>query len=661
MKIVTARRISQVFFLLLFLWFCFVTTLGEQWWQLRGWPVNWFLELDPLVGLGTLLTTGTLYKGLAWGAATVVLTIFLGRFFCSWVCPFGTLHHCLGYLARRKKSVLQKAETNRYHPAQAVKYWILIFLLAMAAGDLVRMILISPRNLSVLFWIVAVGMLTILAYQTVPKKRLNWAGAMATVIFVSAVWAIFAWGHAGGLLPAASLQIGLLDPIPLLQRSINLIVLPILDQSVAALAPARRWYDNGFFIGTIFITALLLNFRVPRFYCRFVCPLGALFGVLGRYALWRIGKTEADCIDCMICEADCEGACQLASEIRITECVLCMNCREQCRHGLIAYQRAVSAAGEIPVPDISRRQFVVSSVAGLAALPVLRLEGHLGSNWDPALIRPPGALPEIDFLARCIKCGQCMRICPTNVIHPAPLARGLEALWTPILDFRIGTSGCQLNCIACGNVCPTAAIRPISLEERLGVGRFKARGPIRISTAFVDRGRCLPWAMNTPCIVCQENCPVSPKAIYTRDVYDPVRLFTEVRVSEATEDRIVLTGAALPEGRFATGDYFCRIPGQAPKRIVHQTADSLTVSGDDPFDPPPAPGETVEIRIHLLQPYVDPGLCIGCGVCEHECPVKGKRAIRVSAENETRDNTRRLLLSHLSRDDISGEIAIPRG
>jgi polyferredoxin len=92
MNIITTRRICQVFFFVLFLWFCLAATLGERWWQLRGWPVNWVIQLDPLVGLGTLLTTRTLYAGLLWGLAAVVLTILLGRFFCGWLCPFGSLH-----------------------------------------------------------------------------------------------------------------------------------------------------------------------------------------------------------------------------------------------------------------------------------------------------------------------------------------------------------------------------------------------------------------------------------------------------------------------------------------------------------------------------------------------------------------------------------------
>ena len=112
MRIVTARRVSQVFFFLLFLWFCVVATLGVEWWQLRGWPVNWLLQLDPLVAVATALSTKSLYKGLLWALVTVILTIVLGRFFCGWVCPFGTLHHLIGYLARRGKRFQQKSPST---------------------------------------------------------------------------------------------------------------------------------------------------------------------------------------------------------------------------------------------------------------------------------------------------------------------------------------------------------------------------------------------------------------------------------------------------------------------------------------------------------------------------------------------------------------------
>ena len=127
MKIVTTRRISQVFFFSIFVWFCIVGTVGQKWWQLRGWPVNWFSQLDPLVAIGTILTTHTLYWPLLWTLATIILTIVLGRFFCSWVCPFGSLHHFVGFLGNRRKSAAQKIRFNEYRKAQCIKYLILVF------------------------------------------------------------------------------------------------------------------------------------------------------------------------------------------------------------------------------------------------------------------------------------------------------------------------------------------------------------------------------------------------------------------------------------------------------------------------------------------------------------------------------------------------------
>ena len=271
----------------------------------------------------------------------------------------------------------------------------------------------------------------------------------------------------------------------------------------------------------------------------------------------------------------------------------------------------------------------------------------MGGNWDPALVRPPGALSEEEFLSRCIKCGQCMRVCPTNVIHPAGLQGGLEGLWTPVLNFRMGTSGCQFNCIACGNVCPTAAIRPLTLDERLGKRNYAQKGPIRIGTAFVDRGRCLPWAMNRPCIVCQENCPVSPKAIQTREVYNALDMAFKLIVAKGDPLYIEFQDAVAGMDRFITGDYYAAMVSSTdrrPRRIVNAWERGLRIAEGDPFDPPPAQGTRVEIQVRLQQPRVDPQACIGCGVCEHECPVPGKRAIRVTADNESRTAEHALLL-----------------
>lgn len=645
MRIVTVRRVSQAFFLLVFLWFCVVSSLGTEWWQLRGWPVNWFLHLDPLVALGTLLTTGALYRDCLWALATVVLTVLLGRFFCSWVCPFGTMHHAIGYLGKRRRPISSHIALNRFHRAQSVKYTLLVVLLSAAAGALIARTVRSALSAPVQTVILAAASVGA-AYLLVKGTRPSAARRTSLALALTGFWMVLASFYAVDHLIGASLQTGLLDPIPLVYRSVNLILLPLADAGFMKISVSQRFTEGAWLIGVVFAAALLLNLRVPRFYCRFVCPLGALFGVLGRYALWRIGRKWEDCTQCGLCEAHCEGACEPLGTIRVNECVLCMNCLDDCRHDCITYSSRPSAAGEITGPDLSRRGFTLAMASGIAAVPVMRLSGRLEANWSPEVIRPPGALAEPEFLARCLKCGQCMRICPTNIIQPAGLECGIEGLWTPRLNFRVGTSGCQLNCIACGHVCPTAAIRPITLVEKRGLREHAPVGPIRLGMAFVDRGRCLPWAMDRPCIVCQENCPVSPKAIFVHEVYETVRGGV-VAIARAHDSSLDLREVLLRPSQLATGDYFLRIAGDhSGKRyaIGTNTDRSILLRDGLRFDAPVAPGSSVEIQVRLQRPQVDPERCIGCGVCEHECPVTGQRAIRVTAENESRSRKRSMLL-----------------
>jgi ferredoxin len=238
-----------------------------------------------------------------------------------------------------------------------------------------------------------------------------------------------------------------------------------------------------------------------------------------------------------------------------------------------------------------------------------------------------------------------MRICPTNVIQPAGIDGGLENLWTPVLNNRIGSSGCQLNCVACGQVCPTSAIRPITLSEKLGTGAFAEAGPIKLGTAFFDRDRCLPWAMDKPCIVCEENCPVSPKAIYTQERFNTIRdgILT---VKKASDNTIETIENNLSLDKLATGDYYCAVEGDKPRKITANTGNTIVISSDNQFEKIPVPDSKIEIQVRLQRPYVDIEKCIGCGVCEHECPVSGKKAVRVSAEGETRSTDRKLLLKH---------------
>ena len=642
MKITTARRTAQIFFFALFVWLSLVATVGPAWWQWRGWPIAWFLQLDPLVALGTVLTTHSFAPSLAWALGTVVLTILFGRVFCGFVCPFGAIHQFVGWLGRLGSRARDNIAANAYRPAHVVKYYLLFALLAAAAGNLVLTLVRASRDSAWVALAVAVlvlGGLTLRKLVAGPRRALGLGALLALV-----------WCGAAAVLPVdrltlATLQIGWLDPMPLLTRSFHLAVLPAADLAVERWFPSGRYYDGVGLIGALFLALVLLNLVLPRFFCRILCPLGALLGVLGRGALWGVGKTGATCTECALCDVDCEGACNPMGPIRVSECLMCLNCLDNCPSAKpIGYLPRPSSGGEITALGVSRRGFVATLAAGLAAVPLARLDGSTKANWPAGLIRPPGAVTEEEFLARCLKCGACMRVCPTNVLQPSSFAHGWEAVWTPVLNNRIGTSGCQLNCIACGHACPTAAIRPLTLEEKHGEGDFTAQGPVRVGLAYVDRGRCLPWAMERTCIVCEENCPVTPKAIYVSEIEATVRDGTRTLVSVAG-DTVRVGGAALTPGRFAAGDYTCKLPGDTRgRRIVANTADTLTLAAAPGADEPPAPGATVEVQIRLQRPVVDPARCIGCGVCEHECPMSGLRAIRVTADNETRSANRSILL-----------------
>lgn len=645
MKITTARRLAQIFFFALFVWLCLAATVGPSWWQWRGWPIAWFLQLDPLAALGTVLTTHSFHPSLAWALGTIVLTILFGRVFCGFICPFGAIHQFVGWLARLGHWPKNKMAANTYRPAQVIKYYLLLALLAAAAGNLVFTLVRASRDSA---WVALVlAAIAVLALFWLTLRTIIPSPRRALLIGAAV---LLGWLGAAAVLSAermtlATLQIGWLDPIPLVYRSFNLAVLPAADLAVGQWFPSGRLYTGVGLIGALFVLFVLLNLAVPRFFCRILCPLGALLGVIGRGTLWGIGKTGAKCTECSLCDVDCEGACNPMGPIRVSECLMCMNCLDNCPGTQpIGYLPRPSSGGEITGHGVSRRGFVATLAAGLAAVPLARLDGSTKSDWSPDLIRPPGSVDEEEFLARCLKCGECMRVCPTNVLQPAGFALGWEAVWTPTLNNRIGTSGCQLNCIACGHACPTAAIRPLALDEKHGAGDFTAQGPVRIGLAYVDRGRCLPWAMERPCIVCEENCPVTPKAIYVSTIEATVRDGT-LAITSIDGATVRVGGAPLTPGRFASGDYTCKLPGETlGRRIVANTADTLTLDSAPSAEEPPPSGATLEVQVRLQRPVVDPAKCIGCGVCEHECPMTGLRAIRVTADNETRSANRSILL-----------------
>jgi polyferredoxin len=547
---INIRRAYEVLFLGLFFFFLFITDLR----YLKGWPVSIFLEATPLVAVATALTTHTIYRNLVWGLVIIAITMMVGRVWCNWMCPFGIMHHFFGWMGNRRNTK-QMIESNRYRKIYAIKYYILAVMIAMAGLWIVPTIFDAPGQI-------------VQAYRGAELKQTGVSRMVAAVeIGISRA----AEEHKR---QNSSLQIGLLDPIALTVRSMTTAVLPTVHKATESVYTEPREYWQAWAVGLMFIGFLVANWWIPRFFCRVVCPLGALLGLFSRFAIWRIDRDPVRCTDCDLCLKGCEGASDPQGDLRKSECFVCLNCIDDCPHDALSFRFLPRKASEVAYPAVGRRELLLSGLFGLLFFPMARLSGGVKKNFNRGVIRPPGSMAEDEFLRRCIKCDQCIRVCPTNVLQPALFEAGVEGLWTPIMISKMGW--CELNCTLCSQVCPTGAIREISIAEKLGSGPFEGKGPVKTGTAFYNRGRCLPWAMDVSCVVCEEVCPVSPKAIFTRNV-------------EVTD-------------RW---------------------------------------GATIELK----RPYIDPVKCIGCGICEHECPVKDDPAVYVTAIGESRSKDRSLLLS----------------
>ena len=156
---------------------------------------------------------------------------------------------------------------------------------------------------------------------------------------------------------------------------------------------------------------------------------------------------------------------------------------------------------------MNRRDFFARLTKGAAAAAVggVVWGGFVREAKDaPLALRPPGALPEADFLALCTRCGECMKICPTKVIQPQGLEQGLIGFSAPKMVMRI--AGCDQECNLCGMVCPTGALRRLEVEEKKYA---------KLGTAEINKERCLVWAWNKPCLICDEICPYNAIVFHT--------------------------------------------------------------------------------------------------------------------------------------------------
>ena len=137
LKPTRVRWLSQIIFFSLFLFLLLRTefrgSLHAGGSEIRlPYPVQLFFQLDPLVMLSNALSSRALYHGLLWSLVILIPTMFLGRFFCGWICPLGSIHHLFSSLRSERKRGKQLIDSNRYKRWQTTKYYLLAAALIAA-------------------------------------------------------------------------------------------------------------------------------------------------------------------------------------------------------------------------------------------------------------------------------------------------------------------------------------------------------------------------------------------------------------------------------------------------------------------------------------------------------------------------------------------------
>ena len=447
------RVISQWLFFLIFI-FLFVQTTYRGVDEI-SYPVRIFLFFDPLIAISTIISSHRIAFYMIFSAITLLFTLFMGRFFCGWVCPFGTLNQWIANLKKSSSLFLSK----RQNQLISLKYYLLIFFLASSFFSLPLIGLFDPLSLLIRSFTIVIEPIVSFIFSLI-FEILNLLG--------------FRYAFE-------------------INQFLKETILPFREPH----------YIHFLLVGFLFFIILSLNFIEKRFWCKYLCPLGALLGIFARFSIF-IRYTGDRCNLCGDCSNVCPSNALILPEKWLkSECFFCGQCQNICpkrdiHFGFVKTKKAF-------YPSLSRRRFISSALGGFFFSFFIRID-PVKKKKDPFLIRPPGAISEDEFLKRCIKCGECMKVCLTGGLQPLFLEAGIDGIFSPVLVPKIGY--CQYYCTLCGQVCPTGAIKKLTIKEKQ---------KIKIGIATIDTTRCIPYLYGVDCIVCEEHCPTEKKAIWFKE------------------------------------------------------------------------------------------------------------------------------------------------
>lgn len=446
------RRGVQITVFLLFL----LTVIQAKYPFVPWIPPEFFLQLDPLAAFTTLIANRFWIPALAISFIVLLSPLVVGRAFCGWICPLGTV------IDTTDKVIAPKKETFGRKLRYLKTAFLFVFLIAVIGG-----------------------------------LQYTW----------------------------------LFDPLPLLWRTFGAVIMPgvtfLLNGFFGLLFAAgadwdwmytaqdwlamngvplkATWVDGWWLVLSMFVILIGLSRLSKRFWCRNLCPLGALLGVISKISPFQRVVDSTSCTNCKLCQRGCKM--DAIEDDYVTtekqECIFCLNCADVCLSDGTKFTYR-SPVNQVTPVDLDRRKAITTAATGIVATGAIQLT-HNEDNRDLYAIRPPGAVEESLFIDRCIRCNECVRVCSTtgNCLQPGHFETGLAGFWTPIADFKAGY--CEFTCNLCGEVCPTEAIRLMPVD-------FKQRR--RMGLAVFNEDLCIPYVDKKDCLVCEEHCPTYRKAIF---------------------------------------------------------------------------------------------------------------------------------------------------
>lgn len=443
------RILAFVFFVLITLLFLDFTGSIHAWF---GWMAK--IQFLPAV---LALNVGVV-------VGLILLTLLMGRIYCSVICPLGVLQDVFGWLGK-------KAKKNRYtysKPLNVLRYVMLgVLVIALVAGFTSIAALIAPYS----------------AF-----------GRFASNLLAP----VYLWGN-------------------------NLLASWAESVDSYAFYSVDVWLKGGITLAVALVTLVVLfvlAWRNGRTYCNTICPVGTVLGFLSRYSYLKPVIDTSKCNGCGLCARNCKASCidSKNHQIDYSRCVVCLDCIDKCRQGAIKYVPRSKAAQAEPMganADKGRRAFIATGalMAGAAVkAQQVKLDGGFATIEEKQIpnretpLTPPGSLSARNLAQHCTACQLCISACPNQVLRPSS---DLTNFMQPVTSFERGY--CRPECVRCSEVCPTGAIKPITKEEKTS---------IQVGHAVWISDNCVVNRDNEQCDNCSRHCPTGAIQMVAKDPND---------------------------------------------------------------------------------------------------------------------------------------------